>query len=147
MEAKQNAPRDVAASQGGKPFSPELGKPSLAHLPDPGKIQIKVQVCPPDGPVILIPGGRKAQTMRLLLAVGSRGFTKGEASPYGWARHTGDYVFRLRGMGVPIETIREPLPDGTRIGRYRLSERVVALNGLETGSNAAPSANPRQRAS
>lgn len=128
MDQQRKTPSDVAASLGGKAFSLEQAPLPFAPLPDPGKVKIRVHVCPPDGPVILIPGGRKAQTIRLLLAVGARGFTKGEASRYGWARHTGDYVFRLRKMGVPIETIRETLPDGARIGRYRLSEPVVALS-------------------
>lgn len=80
------------------------------------------------GIVIRITGKRLVQTARLLLKTGRTGFTSGEASPFGWARRTSAYVHALRGLGVPIETLRERTPDGMLIGRYRLSEAVMVIS-------------------
>lgn len=71
--------------------------------------------------------GREAQTLALLAARGPQGFTSGEASPLGWGRRTSAYVYKLRRLGVPIETTREGTPDGACIGRYRLSRPVELL--------------------
>jgi hypothetical protein len=79
----------------------------------------------PGGPQIRVTG-RVAQTLNLLLAVGPRGFTPGEASPLGWARRSSDYVFRLRRLGVAIATISETMGD-CRIGRYVLQSRVALV--------------------
>ena len=71
--------------------------------------------------------GRLAQTLALLIRVGARGFTSGEASPLGWARRTSHYVFVLRGLGVPIGKTLEPTPDGARVARYHLTAPVVVV--------------------
>lgn len=75
--------------------------------------------------------GREAQTLALLLAVGPKGFTSGDASPLGWARRTSHYVFKLRTAGLDIATTRETVADGTRVGRYTLATplRVIAREG------------------
>lgn len=65
--------------------------------------------------------GREAQTLALLVARGSEGFTSGEASPLGWGRRTSAYVHDLRRQGVSIVTALECAPDGARVGRYRLA--------------------------
>jgi hypothetical protein len=82
----------------------------------------------PDGEPVTV-SGREAQTLRLLLRVGVRGFTSGEASPLGWARRTSHYVWKLRAAGFPISTQREVTPDGCRIGRYALTGPVVVEAG------------------
>lgn len=69
--------------------------------------------------------GREAQTLTLLIQMGARGFTSGEASPLGWARRTSHYVMKLRRAGVSIATTREPTPDGALVARYSLSGSVV----------------------
>lgn len=81
----------------------------------------------PDGEPVSV-NGRVAQTLRLLIDRGPRGFTSGEASPLGWARRTSDYVHKLRRLGFPIGMEREPTPDGAVVGRYVLTGRVVVLD-------------------
>lgn len=71
--------------------------------------------------------GREAQTLALLLTTGPRGFTSGEASRLGWARRTSAYVFKLRRLGLPIVTRREPTPDGAVVARYSLAAPVVVV--------------------
>jgi hypothetical protein len=71
--------------------------------------------------------GRLAQTLALLIRVGARGFTSGEASSLGWARRTSHYIFALRGLGVPIGKTLEATPDGARVARYHLTAPVVAV--------------------
>lgn len=78
---------------------------------------------PPDGgPVTVF--GRMAQTLDLLIRMGPKGFTSGEASPLGWARRTSHYVLKLRALGVPIATTWERAGDA-RVGRYSLAGSVV----------------------
>ena len=67
--------------------------------------------------------GREAQTLRLLVAVGPKGLTSGEASPLGWARRTSEYIRGLRARGVPIVTQMEDAGDA-RVGRYSLAGPV-----------------------
>lgn len=67
--------------------------------------------------------GRDAQTLRLLVARGRRGFTSGEASEAGWARRTSAYIHRLRELGFPIESISETAGEA-RVARYRLTAEV-----------------------
>lgn len=81
---------------------------------------------PPDTVPITV-AGREAQTMRLLIQTGPQGFTSGEASPLRWARRTGAYVHKLRGVGVPILTTLESVGDA-RVGRYALAGPVVVLS-------------------
>lgn len=85
--------------------------------------------------------GRLAQTLRLLIQRGPRGFTSGEASPLGWARRTSHYVHQLRRMGIPILTLWEKAGDA-RVGRYVLTRPLqivepkaggLALGSLEEG--------------
>ncbi len=71
--------------------------------------------------------GRIAETLRLLVRMGSQGFTSGEASPLRWARRTSHYVMCLRDLGVEIETRRERAGDAT-IGRYVLISVVVIVS-------------------
>ncbi len=78
----------------------------------------------PDGDPVSIPGGRAAETMRLLILHGARGFTSGEASVYRWARRTSEYIRGLRVLGVPIVTRREHTSDGSWVGRYILDAEV-----------------------
>lgn len=79
--------------------------------------------------------GREAQTLALLIQKGAAGFTSGEASPLGWARRTSHYIFKLRGLGFPIVTAREPTPDGSVVARYSLAGRVcVVSKGGEEGA-------------
>lgn len=75
--------------------------------------------------------GREAQTLGLLIQLGSHGVTSGEASPLGWARRTSAYIANLRGAGVNISTTREPA-SGAMVGRYMLLDNlsVVASAGL-----------------
>jgi len=80
--------------------------------------------------------GREAETLRLLIKTGPRGFTSGEASSLGWARRTSHYIFRLRRRGVEIETVRE-LIDGARVGRYVLKSPVVLIGQPEARSKGA----------
>ena len=67
--------------------------------------------------------GRSAQTLRLLIDCGQRGFTSGDASQYGWARRTSAYVYKLRNLGFKISTTSEGQGDA-RVGRYRLEVDV-----------------------
>lgn len=116
-------------SGGGTPARAECKKEStsLLDLDNPvapkKKPKIAVRVLPSES-VIHIPGGRLAQTMRLLLQCGEDGFTSGDASPLGWARRTSGYIHDLRKLGIPIETRWEALSDGVRIGRYLLAAQV-----------------------
>lgn len=71
--------------------------------------------------------GREAETLRLLVRAGSRGFTSGEASPLGWARRTSHYVFKLRSTGLPVATVCERIGDA-RVGRYVLQSPVILLS-------------------
>jgi len=131
MDRQRKTPSGAATSLGGKAFSQEQAPLTFAPPSAQRKQKapaMRVHIRPPEGPVIAVPAGRQAQTMRLLLDVGEHGFTSGEASPLGWARRTSEYISQLRALGVPIETIWENVPDGTRIGRYRLSEPAVALS-------------------
>jgi hypothetical protein len=84
---------------------------------------------PPDTVFITVPG-REAQTMRLLIQTGPHGLTSGEASPLRWARRTGAYVHKLRGLGVPIQTTRERVADAV-IGRYTLAGPVMVVGSGE----------------
>jgi Winged helix domain len=81
----------------------------------------------PDGDPVSIPGGRAAETMRLLILHGARGFTSGEASVYRWARRTSEYIRGLRVLGVPIVTRREHTSDGSWVGRYILDAEVQVV--------------------
>lgn len=80
----------------------------------------------PDGAPVTV-AGRYAQTLRLLISRGAAGFTSGEASPLGWARRTSHYVMVLRRAGFPIDMVREPTSDGSRVGRYFLLSPVAVL--------------------
>jgi hypothetical protein len=132
MERQQKNPSGATTPLGGQDqCSVEHDQVRFIPLPDPGKVELRVQIHPPNGPTFFVPKGRQAQTLRMLLDVGERGFTKGEASPFGWARNTGDYIFRLRKLGIPIDTISELLSDGTRIGRYRLAAPTVEIMSAE----------------
>jgi hypothetical protein len=71
--------------------------------------------------------GREARTLGLLIDCGSRGFTSGEASPLGWAFRCSHYVFKLRGAGLNIETMREKAGDAV-VGRYMLRSRVGVIS-------------------
>jgi hypothetical protein len=92
----------------------------------PAKPILTVRLLPDGEP--LTASGRTAQTLALLIECGARGFTSGEASPLGWARRTSDYVFRLRGLGVPIETVRETTTDGAIIARYILAGPLAVVS-------------------
>jgi len=70
--------------------------------------------------------GREAQTLDLLIQLGSYGMTSGEASPLGWARRTSAYVANLRDAGVRISTTREPA-SGAMVGRYRLEDSLTVI--------------------
>lgn len=83
----------------------------------------------PDGKPVTV-YGREAQTLRLLLRAGARGFTSGEASPLGWARRTSAYVYKLRAAGFPITTTRETTPDGCCVGRYALAAPVAVVQAV-----------------
>lgn len=85
----------------------------------------------PDGDQMAV-RGREAQTLRLLVEKGPRGFTSGEASPLHWARRTSQYVHKLRRLGVDVATVREQVGDA-RIGRYILNSPVVLLPDGEGG--------------
>lgn len=131
MDQQRKSPGGAPTPQGAKAFSSEqaplpFAPPSAARKEKAPAMRVHVR--PPEGPVIAVPAGRLAQTLRHLLAVGDTGFTSGEVSPLGWARRTSAYIAKLRALGVPIETIRETLPDGACIGRYRLSGPVAALS-------------------
>lgn len=110
-----------AAGAHGNVFAetPELNKPRRKRE------AFRARVLPDGEPVAV--NGRVAQTLRLLIDRGPRGFTSGEASPLGWARRTSDYVHKLRRLGFPIGMEREPTPDGAVVGRYALTGRVVVL--------------------
>lgn len=91
----------------------------------------------PDGPKVRVPNGRQAETMRMLIRRGSRGFTSGEASRYAWARRTSAYICELRKYGIPIDTRREKTPDGATVGRYVLAADVEALPSQTTDGSEA----------
>lgn len=100
------------ASHGGARFedttAPRARKPALTVRLDPLSEPMTVH-------------GREAQTLDLLIRKGAAGFTSGEASPLGWARRTSHYIFKLRGLGLAIATVREPTPDGAMVARYSLA--------------------------
>lgn len=87
----------------------------------------------PDGEAVTV-CGREAQTLRLLIRVGDRGFTAGEASSLGWARRTSAYIRNLRRAGFPITTRRETTHDGSCIGRYALAAPVAVVQTDEVAA-------------
>lgn len=107
------------------------GNTSLLDLDNPvapkKKPKIAVRVLPSES-VIHIPGGRLAETMRLLISCGSRGFTSGEASVYRWARRTAAYICELRKRGIPIAIAKETVSDGARVGRYSLDCEIEVVS-------------------
>ena len=81
--------------------------------------------------------GRIAFGLRKLILAGERGLTAIERPAYRWS----DYVFKLRGVGIVVETIREP-HDGPYAGdhaRYVLRSPVqdVEVTLAGEGRNAA----------
>ncbi|WP_150125952.1 hypothetical protein [Brevundimonas sp. LM2] len=88
--------------------------------------KLKLTVCLPPATDPITVEGREAQTLTLLMRVGPRGFTSGEASLLGWARRTSAYVRKLRLAGVPIHTTWEATDDA-RVGRYTLAGPVVVV--------------------
>lgn len=97
------------------------------------KPEIAVRVLPLGG-VIHVPGGRLAETMRLLISSGPRGFTSGEASVYRWARRTGGYIWELRKRGIQIATLMETVSDGARVGRYILDCEIEVVRDEAMGA-------------
>lgn len=120
MSQKSEGPGAGGAARGAKGIS-RGGNASITSTGRPREV-MTARVLPDGLPVVV--KGRNAQTLRLLLAVGVRGFTAGEAAPLGWARRTSQYVMNLRRAGFPIATTREPAADGSRVGRYTLAARV-----------------------
>lgn len=109
-------------------------KPELDTAPQRiKKPKIAVRVLP-EGEVIRVPGGRLAETMRLLISCGPRGFTSGEASVYRWARRTGGYICELRKRGIHIATVMEALSDGARVGRYILDCKIEVVSDEAVGA-------------
>ena len=86
--------------------------------------KVKLTVCLPPATDPITVEGREAQTLALLMKVGPRGFTSGEASSLGWARRTSAYIRKLRLAGIPILTTWETTDDA-RVGRYTLAGLVV----------------------
>lgn len=89
------------------------------------RLTLTVRVLPGGKPITLV--GREAQTLKLLIECGGRGFTCGEASPFGWARRTPAYIHDLRRKGIPIASSLENTPDGARVARYRLVVTVEVI--------------------
>lgn len=79
--------------------------------------------------------GREAQTLKLSIDTGPRGFTSGEANPLAWARRTTACIHNLRGAGVPIATTRERTPDGASVARDSLSCQVTVVNDWTNAAN------------
>src|SRR5215204_3180808 len=81
--------------------------------------------------------GRVAFALRELMLAGERGLTAIERPAYRWS----DYVFRLRGMGIVVETIREPHggPYAGHHARYvlRTPLQVVSVTYAGEARNAA----------
>jgi hypothetical protein len=129
----KKAPVSFAELTGGVAQSSSTGHTQHTPAPSVSKEAMLVYIAP-DGPTISIPAGRDAETLRLLIICGQRGFTSGEASKLRWARRTSAYIHRLRGYGIDIETIREKTKDGASIARYRLVVDVMVLDcGLADG--------------
>lgn len=88
-----------------------------------GRYSISVRILPDGVPFTVV--GRNADTLEKLIAVGERGLTTIEYP----APRVAHYIFRLRGMGIFIETIDEP-HGGTFPGhhaRYILRSKVEIL--------------------
>jgi len=117
--ARMVAPGAGDTARGGK--SAPLASERAQNTPPVGGNKLIVRVVP-TGPTMTL-SGREAQTIKLLIERGARGFTSGEALSLGWARRTSHYVWKLRRRGVPIITTREITADA-RLGRYSLGGRV-----------------------
>ncbi len=81
--------------------------------------------------------GRVAFALRELILAGERGLTAIERPAYRWS----DYIFRLRAVGIVVETIREP-HGGAYAGHHaryvlRTPLRVVSVTYAGEGRNAA----------
>lgn len=98
-----------------------------------GGASLHVRLAPDAAPIAF--RGREAQTLKLLMARGRKGFTSGEASPLAWARRTSAYIHKLRRAGVPIATARERTPDGASVARYTLSGPVTVVDDWTTAAN------------
>jgi len=125
---KENGPSGAATPT--RAGAIELATPSHREHTHPGrnvKPGITIRVLP-NGDPVSVPGGRAAETMRLLIFHRARGFTSGEASVYRWARRTSEYIRCLRVLGVPIVTRRERASDGTSVGRYILDAEVLVVH-------------------
>lgn len=71
--------------------------------------------------------GRVAWMLLVLIRAGAKGFASYERH----APRASDYVFRLRGQGIHVETVDEP-HDGAFSGthaRYHLRDQVSVLGG------------------
>ena len=103
------------------------------YTPNRVRASFFVRLAPDASPIAF--RGREAQTLKLLMARGRKGFTSGEASPMAWARRTSAYVHKLRRAGVPIATTRERTPDGASVARYTLSGPVTVVDDWTTAAN------------
>jgi hypothetical protein len=113
------------------PTRAECKTSSLPKTDNPTRLRKKPKIVVrllPSESVIHIPGGRLAETMRLLISCGSRGFTSGEASVYRWARRTAAYICELRKRGIPIAIAKEAVSDGARVGRYSLDCEIEVVS-------------------
>lgn len=117
-----------AATEDQGAFDARSHKPADHSARRSPKPTLTVRVLPDGEPLTVT--GRVAQTLALLLKVGAAGFNSGEASFYGWARRTSDYVFRLRGLGFAVSTDLETVGDA-RVARYRLASRVEVVERRE----------------
>lgn len=115
----KKAPPTVGAAGGAGRLHSRSGKPSERSTKRVNR-KPRLTFGATDGSRITV-RGRQAQTLALLVERGLRGFTSGEASPFGWARRTSHYISCLRKLGLQIETRREPAGDGAKVGRYILA--------------------------
>lgn len=108
---------------GTRPFKNRPSNPTSKPHGDKPKLTVKVA----DGDLPITVRGREAQTLALLIQLGVRGFTSGEASPLNWARRTSAYVHKLNRAGVPVASVLEPTSDGARVARYSLAAPVAVV--------------------
>jgi len=115
----EKAPPTVGAARGAGRLHSRTGKPSNRNTKQVNR-KPRLTFGAADGIRITVTG-RQAQTLALLIERGLRGFTSGEASPFGWARRTSHYISCLRKLGLQIETRWELAGEGVRVGRYVLA--------------------------